>query len=313
MNEATKISAAAREINEKRNADVLIFLGPIDRPHDEALLDMTASRKRRDNVWFFITTYGGDADAAFRIARCLQRTYKHVTAVVSGTCKSAGTLLVLGAHNLVMFDHAELGPLDVQISKEDALGERSSGLVPTQAFEFLDSQVRYAVAQSIVDFKMQLLLTTRTATDLASRLVGTLYGGIYAQVDPMRLGELQRAQAVATQYGKRLIEASKIADQASLAQLVSGYPSHGFVIDREEAQKLFPKKVRTPEADEIAVAESLFLRGPVDSLREPIILYIDEERKSDEEAVDKDQPDERKESPDLAGTSEGDRDPGEAC
>jgi len=264
----------AAAIVDARNSDVLVYAGRIGRPFDKTVIDKTGARARRDNVIFFITTYGGDADAAFRIARCLRRRYKRVTAVVPGFCKSAGTLLLLGADELVMFDHAELGPLDVQISKDDELGERSSGLTPNQAFLSLDAQVRSALESLIVELRTNLLLTTRTASDLATKLVGNLYGGIYAQFDPLRLGEIQRAQAVSLQYGRRLVEVSGIASMNAVYQLVSGYPSHGFVIDREEAERLFPGKVRQPDEHELRLA-GLLLRDPVDSSREPLILYVD--------------------------------------
>ncbi len=307
-NERKRPPPIGRRVDPTNHTHVsLVYTGSVGRPYDEKLIDLTGSRRRRNRVMFFVTTYGGDADAAFRVARCLQRRYERVTAVVPGFCKSAGTLLILGAHDLVMFDHAELGPLDVQISKDDELGERSSGLAPIQAFLSLDAQVRQAVTFAILELKAELLLTTRTASEVAGKLVAGLYGGIYAQFDPMRLGEIQRAQAVATQYGRRLIETSKIATLDSVAQLVSGYPSHGFVIDREEASRLFPQKVRAPEAPELAFAEHLLLRSPVDTPREPLIVYVDEEPDDQASAQHADplDVDARSNPPDQAGAGAG--------
>ena len=71
---------------------------------------------------------GGDADPAYRIARCLQTKYERFLFYVSGYCKSAGTLVAIRAHQLIVSDHGELGPLDVQMSKKDELWETQSGL-----------------------------------------------------------------------------------------------------------------------------------------------------------------------------------------
>ncbi len=49
-----------------------------------------------------MVTEGGDADPAYRIARCLQDHYDRFSLFVSGYCKSAGTLVALGAHELQM-------------------------------------------------------------------------------------------------------------------------------------------------------------------------------------------------------------------
>ena len=38
-------------------------------------------------------------------------------------CKSAGTLLLIGATSLIISDRGELGPLDVQLSKPDEIFE----------------------------------------------------------------------------------------------------------------------------------------------------------------------------------------------
>jgi hypothetical protein len=283
MPEPDGLTLKANAVAMEANADVLVYTGSIERPFDDEVIDSSLRRRRRENVLLFITTYGGDADAAYRIARCLRSRYKKVTAVVPGFCKSAGTLLVLGADELVMFDHAELGPLDVQLWKQDELGERSSGLTPTQAFLSLDAQVREALQDMMVKLKLELLLTTKTASELASRVVSSLYGGVYSQFDPLRLGEIQRAQAVALQYGKRLIAQSQITDINSLSRLVSGYPSHAFVIDLMEAKQLFGDKVREPTLAERALEDQYHgrARTPVDSGR-AITMFLNEEVRRDE-------------------------------
>ena len=48
---------------------------------------------------------------------------------VDTVCKSAGTILALGADVIIMSQYAELGPIDVQLQKEDEVGESTSGLV----------------------------------------------------------------------------------------------------------------------------------------------------------------------------------------
>lgn len=70
---------------------------------------------------FMLVTTGGDADAAYRLATTLQNHYETITCYVTGYCKSAGTLVAIGAHSLVMSDCGELGPVDVQLYKEDEI------------------------------------------------------------------------------------------------------------------------------------------------------------------------------------------------
>jgi hypothetical protein len=109
---------------EDEDADVVFWNGQIGRPYDHAFIALCRSRKvKRTNVLLMLTTPGGDAHAAYRIARCLQRNWKHVTLFAPGWCKSAGTLLAIGANELVIGDFGELGPVDVQRPKEDDCGK----------------------------------------------------------------------------------------------------------------------------------------------------------------------------------------------
>jgi membrane-bound ClpP family serine protease len=113
----------------RENADLYLYSAQIQSPQVDRLRTLVCGRKpKRDNVILFLTTYGGDPDAAYRLAACLRRHYKNISIYVFGLCKSAGTLAALGADNLVLGDFGELGPLDVQLTKPDELVPTSSGL-----------------------------------------------------------------------------------------------------------------------------------------------------------------------------------------
>ncbi len=128
----------ANRVAEELSADVIFCNGELDRDLDGGFLNLCCgSRRRRENVLLILVTHGGDADVAFRMARCLQKRYKRFALYVSGYCKSAGTLVAIGAQELVFSEHGELGPLDVQMSKKDELWERQSGLTVNTALTAL--------------------------------------------------------------------------------------------------------------------------------------------------------------------------------
>ena len=127
---------AADQLAEVRDTDVLFFNGPIERHLDQRVIEYCVRRRRRKTVTLMLVTDGGDPHAAYRIARCLQSKYSRFTAFIPGFCKSAGTIVALGAHELVMSDFGELGPLDVQLARKDELFEKQSGLTATSAKHF---------------------------------------------------------------------------------------------------------------------------------------------------------------------------------
>lgn len=236
-------------IAEAHDADLIAYFGPVQSPHDRELLALLESRRLRKSVILWLATFGGDADAAYRISRTLQWHYR--TTVDSGTdrgtfivfvdtmCKSAGTIIVLGSDRLILSDYAELGPIDPQIRKPDGGSERSSALTPMQSLNALQSSsfelFRYYFRQ--LRFNASWNLTTKTASEVAATMTIGLMGPIYSQIDPIRLGEIDRFTKVALRYGQALDNGNLKED--AVERLVAYYPSHSFVIDRREARELF--------------------------------------------------------------------------
>ncbi|WP_305813520.1 hypothetical protein [Photobacterium leiognathi] len=48
--------------------------------------------------------------------------------MIVDSCKSAGTLVSIAANEMIIGDLGELGPLDIQLSKADEMGEQASSL-----------------------------------------------------------------------------------------------------------------------------------------------------------------------------------------
>ena len=109
--------------------------------------------------------------------------------------------------------------------------------------------MRSLYRQQFKSLRKEVGMSTRLAAQTATMLVTRLYAPLVAQIDPTRLGEFDRANQIALQYGMRLIEKGKNISEDKLFDLIMGYPSHGFVIDSHEARVLFTR-VRAPLDDE---------------------------------------------------------------
>jgi len=205
---------------------------------------------------------GGDPHAAYRFARCLQSIYlpapsrpgaaptgdgQGFSVFVNSICKSAGTLVALSAGRLYMTPHAELGPIDIQLRKPDEVGEWASGLTPIQALTFLEGQsVRLFKRHfSQLRFDSELGFSTKMAAEVATTATIGLLSPIYSQLDPMRLAEVDRYLRIAAEYGERLGKYN--LHPRGLERLLSEYPSHGSVIDRQEAREIFRRVEDPPE------------------------------------------------------------------
>ena len=63
----------------------------------------------------YLETPGGSAETAEEIVKCLRSRFDQVSFVVSGEAKSAGTIMVLSADEILMTETGSLGPIDAQM------------------------------------------------------------------------------------------------------------------------------------------------------------------------------------------------------
>ena len=253
-----RAAQAAKAVADELDADVILYNGMIDRDGSDCLIEKTAALRRRRNALLLLVTWGGDANAAYRIARWFQHKYQRFILYVPGYCKSAGTLIAVGAHELVMSDRGELGPLDVQMSKRDELSESQSGLDVPATLTELQGHALDTFVSTLLAIKVgsEGAVSLQMATEIATAMTTGLFAPIYGQIDPIHIGEAARAMNVASQYGEHLLEVSENIEMEQLDYIVSGYPSHDFVIDREEASNLF-RQVRAPKENESNLADLL--------------------------------------------------------
>lgn len=289
-------AAVVRQLSASLDADIFLFSGPLNRQSAYSFADRIeqAGAGGHSNVALILATYGGDADGAFIVARMLKARYEKLLLYVFGFCKSAGTLVALGADEIIMSARGELGPLDVQLRKEDEFTQFGSGLDISKALDSLNGQAFSFFEKHFLEIKRRSggFITTRTAADIATCLAVGLISPIAAQIDPLKLGEIHRAMDVAYRYGVLLG-----AEPATVEHLMRQYPSHTFVIDREEAANWFPR-VRRPSALELRLEtwlrEETIVQTGRDCVRMPhpegVLVQIEpqqqEEPSDDSQSVD---------------------------
>lgn len=187
---------------------------------------------------------------------------------------------------------SELGPLDVQLYEKDEIISRKSGLLSRSAFESLSEEVFNLFSHNMLNIKAASSnqVTFRLAADIATQLTSSLLSPIFAQINPDVIGSDYRDLSVAKEYGERLAKFSKNPKPNAVRRLVRDYPSHDFIIDRDEAAEMFENVSEpTPELyDLIGVINQVAYKeaGAVCALQAPESAEEDEhEEKGDDDAA----------------------------
>ncbi len=239
--------------------DVFLYSGMLSRSQDLRFIELVSKNKNSDQVLLVLATLGGDAHAAYKIARYLQTLYGSYKVCIAGLCKSAGTVIAVGAEELVFSPYGELGPLDVQLTKSDDLAGQVSGLNIDEALTTLEvraTKLFHTLIQDITGASSGIV-SFHTASHSASEIVGALYAQIFAKIDPEETGSRQRAMRIGVDYCRRLNNNSNNMEERSIDLLARRtYPDHSFVIDLTEAQSLF-KNVREVNPQEKSMIENL--------------------------------------------------------
>jgi len=244
--------------------DVISYNGPLERMEDLRFIEFLAEQKTHDDIILILVTPGGNPDAAYKIARYIQSAYSSFRCFIPGICKSAGTLLAVGAEELIFSPYGELGPLDVQLNKSDDLFGQESGLNISEAFRAVETRARNTFHQVIGEIVSGSggVISFQTASHCGAEIVGSLYGPIFANIDPEEVGSRARAMRLGEDYGVRLNQKFANLKQGALAQLSQSYSSHGFVIDRDESGALFERVREATEVEKALIAEGRVARFP---------------------------------------------------
>ena len=298
------------------DADVIAFCGDLFPPAGERFARLIRSRvQKRKNCVLILNTPGGLPREAYKIAHGLQRAYTQGDGHDAGRfiiyvhdyCKSAGTILALGADEIVMSQTAELGPIDVQLKKDDELHERTSGVNIIEAFGYLSDEVLNLFERTYTRLRGQpFAFTAKTASEASASVVTSLFEPIYGQIDPMKLGEIARFVNISTAYGQRL--QTENVKPGTVAKLVLGYPSHSFVIDRIESRDLFKSVTKPTDELELIGHEIVFQAksNGVERMGSPAEMrYVNDEKAIDDEEDDDTEPGPASDSIESRGDSRG--------
>ncbi len=259
------VRETAGKLARYRGRPCLIFVSQSLIHADVLTIRRILGNARGEHLDLIVAGPGGLSEAAYLVARELRRRFNRLTVYVPFEAKSAATLLCLAADELVLGDLGELGPLDQQYE------ERQKADFPLSTSRLLPETALRQLQQGVMEMYDVLVgrivkangLRPFEAGSKAAELIGGLYAPLVGQLDPARLADCARGLAVGQAYAERVLKRYRPAlyterGEALLHTLIHAYPTHGFVLDREELTDLgLPN--RPPDGMEAKLLDQLAL------------------------------------------------------
>lgn len=208
---------------------IQLSLTPIVRNSVDLVFDLINSpqfRKERaefknpNDINVIIESGGGDADAAYHIAKLIHLNFSGIIKyIIPRFAKSAATLLVCGGNKIVMGEMSELGPLDPQILQSDG--------------QYISAK---AVQSTLELIKKYLSEDDKKGLELATILT--------SRINPLVLGQYESTLKIAKEYQEELLHLRmfKSGDKnvdTIITKFATGYTHHSRVINCIEAKEIF--------------------------------------------------------------------------
>lgn len=226
--------------------------GAVTDPVAQGLIAAERDFPEKTPAVLVLDSLGGFARDAYQIASFLRKRCGGFSVLVPRKAKSAATLLALGADRIQLGRYGELGPLDAQF--EDVDRERFGSVLD----EVVSLQQLHTFALEALDWTMILLgqrsrKRIETLLPHATQFIAQMMRPVLEKIDAVHWSEMARALKVAEEYARRLLQRRYPENAAHIARaLVTAYPEHGFVIDRDEATALgLQVEVISPEIEGI--------------------------------------------------------------
>jgi hypothetical protein len=180
-----------------------------------------------DGIDLLVVSNGGDATVAWRMMSLLREKAKHVAVLVPYGAFSAATLLALGADELIMHPHGNLGPTDSQI----IIQRKKPG---TQEVE----QLHFG-SEDLLGF-LEFARSRVGLTDQEHLRV--LFEKFCAEVGTISVGVSMRSSRLSLSLGEKLLEmhmGEGHAKAKALAEALNkNFFHHSYAVGREECRRL---------------------------------------------------------------------------
>lgn len=223
MDEEKKILLLER-LGKLRQSKVIVYFSysPLDDRILVPLYRELESIGHTSKIDLYLHSYGGAVDTPYKVVMLIREFCDQFSVIVPFSAKSAASMIVLGADEVVMGPISELGPIDPLVKHP----LYKDFWIPVQAlrysFEYIEEMFQNSENPEVSEIIMNAILN---------------------KLDPWLIGDYEKALKASRQYAESLLSNYMLKDDkhkisAVTQNLTNGYFSHGYPIGRKEAKEM---------------------------------------------------------------------------
>lgn len=221
-------------------------------PEDERAVYEMVKKRKKDNqikksLLIYLDTPGGNAYTAVKIMDILRNVYDKITIGVAEEAKSSGTLMCLGADEIIMSYASELGPLDKPMVHPENETSMISALDIVRSLDTVIDTASEKQKKLARDLLKKHSLKQAQALEIAGNFIAQLMSPLLCKEDSKLYNQALRLLKMAELYGSRFLNSyslSWVSNEALrervaktvLTRLIWEYPDHNFAICRDEVE-----------------------------------------------------------------------------
>ncbi len=244
-----------RKLEEEFNSKVLVYITS-DRKNMEAqiaedVIDFFIGQLDRigisEKISLYLYTRGGDMASAWNIVNLLRMYCDNLQVIIPHKAHSAGTIISLGANEIIMTKQATLSPIDPSIN---------TPLNPT-----VPNGMGNTFPVSVEAVKGYLEFAKEELEIKDDRALSNILIKLSEYVHPLVLGQVYRSRAQIQMLAEKLLQnqvENKETIKKIIAFLCSESGSHDYTINRREAEKDLGLNIIKPTPEQYMIIKAIY-------------------------------------------------------
>jgi len=202
-----------------------------------------------DKISLFLYTNGGNTLTAWSLVNLIRSFCRTFEVIIPANCFSSGTLICLGADELVMTKQAMLGPIDPSVN----------GPLNPSIPNINDPKAKVPVSVEHVNAYIEMAKNEFGITDQAC--LTQILLNLSEKIHPLTLGQVYKSRSQIQMLAKKLLSWQNLNDEkenAIIRFLCSESGSHDYSIRRKEAIESLGLNVEKPTMNFYQIIKTIY-------------------------------------------------------